>query len=557
MRTRGGERGAGHLWLLGGVAVGAVVTLALVLAALAFIDRGTPDTALDPPHFVDETATSGMNHSYRGGFDFFVGGGVAVFDCNGDQRPDVYLAGGEAPATLYRNESTTGGDLRFEKISDPATDMTSVTGAFPLDVDGDGLIDLAVVRFGENVMLRGLGDCRFEPANQDWSVDGGNDWTVAFSAKWEEGASLPSLAFGNYVALDEGGNQDGCSDNYLIRPGGRTYGTPITLSPGYCTLSILFSDWDRSGRGDLRMTNDRHYYRDGEEQMWRVAPGEAPRLYTAADGWQTMQIWGMGIANYDLTGDGLPEVFLTSQGDNKLQTLAAGPSEPDYEDVAFVRGATAHRPFAGDVNLPSTAWHPEFEDVNNDGLVDLFVTKGNVEAQPDYAARDPNNLMLQNPDGTFTEAATSAGVLDFNRSRGAALADLNSDGMLDLIVVDREEPVKVWRSLGWGAPGAPANMGHWLSLKLSQDRPNRDAIGAWMEVRVGNRTQQRQVTVGGGHGGGQLGWVHFGLGSAREARVRVQWPDGDMGPWMKIQADQFVVLDRSADHPRTWTPPAG
>jgi hypothetical protein len=64
------------------------------------------------------------------------------------------------------------------------------------------------------------------------------------------------------------------------------------------------------------MTNDRHYYRDGEEQLWRVADGEAPRLYTEEDGWQKMSIWGMGIASYDLTGDGLPEVFLTSQGDN-------------------------------------------------------------------------------------------------------------------------------------------------------------------------------------------------------------------------------------------------
>ena len=92
------------------------------------------------------------------------------------------------------------------------------------------------------------------------------------------------------------------------------YGAPLALSPGWCTLSILFSDWDRSGRRDLRMTNDRHYYRDGEEQLWRIAQGEPPRLYTAADGWQKMSIWGMGIASYDLTGDGLPEVYPHQSG---------------------------------------------------------------------------------------------------------------------------------------------------------------------------------------------------------------------------------------------------
>ena len=73
----------------------------------------------------------------------------------------------------------------------------------------------------------------------------------------------------------------GCADNELFRPaatGDAGYGPPIALSPGYCTLSILFSDWDGSGRRDLRVTNDRHYYATvGSDQLWRVAPGEAPR----------------------------------------------------------------------------------------------------------------------------------------------------------------------------------------------------------------------------------------------------------------------------------------
>jgi hypothetical protein len=96
-------------------------------------------------------------------------------------------------------------------------------------------------------------------------------------------------------------------------------------------LSILFSDWQRTGQRDLRMTNDRHYYRDGTDQLWRGTPAAAPTPYTEAEGWRQLQIWGMGIASQDVTGDGRPEVFLSSQGDNKLQTLAGGPDEPAYE----------------------------------------------------------------------------------------------------------------------------------------------------------------------------------------------------------------------------------
>ena len=105
---------------------------------------------------------------YGGAFPYFVGGGVATFDCDDDHRPDLYFAGGANAAGLYRNESPVGGALRFAQIADPTTDLTGVLGAYPIDIDGDGLTDLAVLRNGGNVLLRGLGDCRFERANDAW-----------------------------------------------------------------------------------------------------------------------------------------------------------------------------------------------------------------------------------------------------------------------------------------------------------------------------------------------------------------------------------------------------
>ena len=100
-------------------------------------------------------------------------------------------------------------------------------------------------------------------------------------------------------------------------------------------------------------------------------------------------------------------------------------------------------------------------------------------------------------------------------------------------------------------------MGNWLAVRPSQAGPDRDAIGAWIEVQAGEAVQRREVTVGGGHIGGQLGWTHFGLGPSDAAEVRVIWPDGTEGPWMKVAADTFVEIERGVAGPRTWQPPAG
>lgn len=510
----------------------------------------SPATAVRPPRFVEEGAAAGLSHVYDGDWEFFVGGGVAVFDCNADGRPDLFFAGGSNPASIYRNESATGGALRFTRQGGSGVELDAVSGAYPLDIDGDGRLDLAVLRVAEDVLFRGRGDCRFERANEAWGFDGGDDWTTAFSARWEAGNTWPTLAVGNYVDRNQPGAPFGtCHDNLLFRPAAaaRGFGAPLPLRPGHCTLSILFSDWSRSGHADLLVTNDRQYYRGGEDQLWRIRPGEAPALYGRAEGWRKLEIWGMGIASYDVTGDGYPEYFFTSMGDNKLRGLAAGPQRPDFTDMARDRGVTAHQPFTGGDVRPSTAWHAEFCDVNNDGFIDLFVAKGNVEAMEEAARRDPSNLLLGQPNGRFVEGAPDAGIVSFARARGAALVDLNLDGLLDLVVVNRREHVKLWRNVGRGTAARPRALGHWLALRLRQSRGNRDAVGAWVEVKIGDRTLRREVTVGGGHAGGQLGWLHFGLGSSREALVRVQWPQGAWGPWVRVAANQFAYLERGTD----------
>ncbi len=536
------------------VAAGVAVVVAAAGAIVWLLqpdDGGNSSVAV--PRFVDDTVASGLDHRYEGGAEFFEGGGLASLDCDDNGFADLYLAGGAAPAGLYRNTSDVGGALRFERLASAVTDLTSVTGAYPLDLDNDAVTDLMVLRHAEgNVFLRGLGGCRFEDATADVGIDPGTSWTTAFSATWESGEELPTLAFGNFR---NPGELD-CATSLLVRPdgGGDRYDNPLPLEPGFCTLSVLFSDWSGTGRRDLRMSNDRNYYRDGSEQLWRVEPGAAPALFTEADGWRPLQIWGMGIASQDLTGDGLPEVFLTSQGDNKLQTLDGDPGRPAYRDLAVERGATATRPYAGGDVLPSTAWHPEFADLNNDGITDLFVTKGNVEGQADYASRDPNNLLLGTVDGTFTEQGEAAGLVRFERGRGATAADLNLDGLLDIVVVNRAAPVTVWRNAGAGDAAAPAALGGWVGIRVTQPAPNTAAIGGWLEVRRADGVTRYELNVGGGHASGDLGWLHVGLGAAAEVDVRVRWPDGSASDWATVRSATFVIIDRATTEPVVWKP---
>ena len=501
------------------------------------------------PLLVDETASAGIDHVYDGEFPFFVGGGVATFDCNADGKPELYFAGGVNPASLYVNGSDVGGSLSFTRKHSAVTDLTAVTGAYPIDVTGDDVLDLVVLRRGGKHVLRGLGDCSFEDATAGLGLDSGDDWTVAFSAKWESESALPTLAFGNYLVPDT----YNCADSELWRPNQTGYDSPIALT-AHCTLSMLFSDWNDDGNTDLRVSNDRNYDREAREQLWQIRQGEAPREYGEDDGWRKVVIWGMGIASYDLTADGKPEVYLTSQADNKLQTLEEGATGPSYRDIALERGVTAQRPYIGDGVLPSTAWHPEFDDVNNDGFIDLFVAKGNVDAQVDYAAFDPNNLLLGRSDGTFIERGEQSGIGTDARSRGAALVDLNLDGLLDLVVVNRRIAVEVRRNVGTGTAESPTQLGHWIGLSLAQPGPNTRAIGAKIDMRIGDRTIRREVTVGGGHASGDASWIHFGLGKETTAQVRVTFPEGTPSEWMTVDADGFYEITKGSSTPQQWIP---
>lgn len=506
--------------------------LALALALVPQVLPAEPG----PPVFTDRS-TGMEDQVYGGGWTHFVGGGVAILDCDGDAMPELLTAGGANPTRLWHNDTSPGGDIAFSAL--PFDDPGEVTGAYPLDMDGDGRLDLAVLRVGPNRYYRGGPDCAFTDATAAWGLPERNAWSTAFSATWEPGNDRPTLAIGNYVdRSDPAGPFEACDTNLLLRPEGEGYAA-TELSPGYCALSMLFSDWQRSGRADLRVSNDRHYYvKGGHEQIWRLDP-LTERV--ADEGLQRLMLWGMGIASQDITGDGLPEVLLTSMGDQWLMYNRGD----HYEAAPYETGATATRPFLGDDGRPSTGWHAQFADVDNDGVEDLFIAKGNVDQMPGLATEDPNNLLMGRADGTFVEAAGEAGIATMARSRGAGLADLNADGRLDLVVVNRRAPLEVWQN---ATPGT----GHWLEVTLQQPGGNSRAVGAVIELRRPDGTVvAREVTVGGGHASGRAVPEHFGLGEVTRAELRVRWPGGTVSDWQPVDADTRLRLSPDGTGLRT------
>ena len=465
-------------------------------------------------------------HVYSGGWEHFVGGGVAVFDCNDDGLPEILAAGGENPMSFYRNQSSAT-ELIFLRADFP--EISGATGAYPLDINSDGKMDVVIPRVGPNRILIGQGACTFKDETFGISFD--DKWTTSFSATWENGAELPVLAFGNYVdRTDPDGPFEACDSNELYRVTDQNNYEKTILEPGYCALSMLFSDWNRSGTADLRVSNDRHYYvRGGSEQMWSM-----PDLTLRdGDGWEPISIWGMGIASQDITGDGRPEVVLTSMGDQLLQIAG----ENGYSAAPFSTGTYAQRPFIGDDGRPSTGWHAQFADIDNDGLSDLFIAKGNVDQMPGNAMKDPNNLLMQQVSGNFVEKADLAGVATTHRSRGAAVVDLNQDGKLDLVVVNRRAALEVYKNT--------TDSGNWIAVNLLKKGVNRNAIGSWIEIEAGGRRAVQEVTVGGGHVSGISGPIHFGLGLTKNANLRVIWPDGEISAWRDFEANQTIEFSAS------------
>jgi hypothetical protein len=139
-----------------------------------------------------------MTATYDGDYFFMVGGGRRSSTATGDRKPDVYVPAGRAPGLALAQRQRHGRRAEVRASFESGLELENVTGAYPLDIDGDGVMDLVLLRVGENVVMRGKGECRFERANEAWGFHGGDAWSTPSPRPGSRGR-WPTLAIGNYI----------------------------------------------------------------------------------------------------------------------------------------------------------------------------------------------------------------------------------------------------------------------------------------------------------------------------------------------------------------------
>jgi enediyne biosynthesis protein E4 len=490
-------------------------------------------------------------------------GGVAVLDYDGDGRPDLFFANGAAQPSLLKSDPSYFNRLyrnRGDGTFDDVTEKAGVRGegfsiaAAAADFDNDGRPDLFVAGVNRNFLYRNRGDGTFEDVTGKAGVANQGRWAV--SAGWfdyDNDGRLDLLVV-NYVKWDPA-KEPFCGDaragyrsychpkfyeglpNTLYRNNGDGTFTDVSERAGIARqigkgMGLAFADYDGDGRLDVFVANDTvpnflfHNERDGTFREVAFQAGVAMN----DDG---RALSSMGVDFRDVDNDGRPDLFVTALN-NETFPLFRNLGKGLFADVTYPAKI-------GSATMALSGWSAGAYDFDNDGRKDLFAACGdvqdNTERYSDRRSKLPNLLLVDRGNGRYESLLIGEPA----QHRGAAFADLDGDGRVDIVVTALgRAPLLLRNTAGAG--------NHWLGLRLTGTQSNRDAIGARVHIVTASGEQWNHVTTAVGYASSSEKAVHFGLGKETSVKsIEIAWPSGVVQRLANVAADRY--LDVSEPQP--------
>jgi enediyne biosynthesis protein E4 len=503
------------------------------------------------------------------------GTGTAAFDYDNDGWLDVFVVNGttlegfpkgqEPTSHMYRNKH----DGTFEDVTAKAG--LALTGwgqgACAGDYDSDGNEDLFVTFFGTNLLFRNRGDGTFDDVTKRAGLDtvrsrwgagcafldyDRNGRLDIFAANYIDldlaSAPVPESGLCRYKGLPVACGPPGLpgGKNILYRNQGDGTFADVSVASGIArangtyALGVSTLDFDDDGWVDLYVANDSNpsaLYRNNRDGTFTDIGVTAGCAYSQDGKPQA----GMGVAIGDYNHDGRMDIFKTNfAGDTS--TLYANNGNGLCEDRTFASGFGRNTRWLG--------WAVSFLDLDLDGWQDLFLVNGHVYPEVDQvkteAGYKQRKVVYRNRgDGRFDDVTEQLGppVTVPKAGRGAAFADLDNDGDVDVLVNNVHDTPELYR-LDQREPRS------WSALRLVGVQSNRSAIGARVVLSAGGVTQVSEVRGGGSYYSQNDLRLHFGLGSAKTIdRIEVRWPNGNIEVWTGVEPNRIVTLTEGTGRP--------